>query len=198
MLLAFAIGLIVVLALNCMCSWLKKREIGQTDQDQIIRRSRKSLKKRGIKQTDHDNEKFNCILSLIQNCENVFITGGAGVGKSYTLSKLKELYKEKLHITSTTGISAINVGGQTLHSWSGIGIGNKPIEDIIKKIKKKPTLYKTLICCRMLAIDEISMLDNLTFDYVNEVLKRVRENSKPFGGIQVLIFGDFFNSLQCE
>lgn len=91
------------------------------------------LKKKEIKQTDPDNEKFNCILNSIKNGDNVFITGGAGVGKSYTLSKLKELYKEKLHITSTTGISAINVGGQTLHSWSGIGIGDKPIEDIIKR-----------------------------------------------------------------
>lgn len=157
-----------------MFSWLKKKEIKQTDS------------------ANPDNEQFNFILNLIKNGDNIFVIGGAGVGKSYILSKLKELYKEKLHITSTTGISAINVGGQTLHSWSGIGIGDKPIEDIIKKIKKKPTLYKTLLCCRMLAIDEISMLDNLTFDYVNEVLKRVRENIKPFGGIQVLIFGDFF------
>lgn len=135
---------------------------------------------------------FEQIFSLVEDGHNIFVTGGAGVGKSYTLNKLKDKYGKKLHITSTTGISAINVNGQTLHSWAGIGLANKPIDEIVKKIRNKPTLYKTLLCCEMLAIDEISMLDNITFDYVNDVLKAVRENDKPFGGIQILLFGDFF------
>lgn len=141
------------------------------------------IKKKKIQRTNPDNEEFDSIIALIKDGDNIFVTGGAGAGKSYTLSKLKEIYKEKLHVTSTTGVSAINIGSQTLHSWSGIGIGDKPTEDIIKKIKKKPALYKTLLCCRMLAIDEISMLDNLTFDYVNEVLKRVRES-----GIAIILW----------
>ena len=139
-----------------------------------------------------NNITFDDILELIQNGCNVFITGGAGTGKSYTLNKLKEIYKDELHITSTTGISAINVNGQTIHSWAGIGIANKPIDEIVKSIKQKPNLYMTLLCCKMLAIDEISMLDSRAFEYVSEVLKRIRKLDKPFGGIQVIVIGDFY------
>lgn len=140
--------------------------------------------------TEEDSE-FELVVKLVERGENIFVTGGAGVGKSYTLSRLKERYK-KLQITSTTGISAINIGGQTIHSWAGIGIGNRPIEEVVKKIKKRPVIHKALLRCKMLAIDEISMLDNLTFDYISTVLKIIREDESPFGGIQVLIFGDFF------
>ena len=84
-----------------------------------------------------ENIKFEDILELVKTGCNLFITGGAGTGKSYTLNKLKEIYKDELHITSTTGISAINVNGQTIHSWAGIGIANKPIDEVIKKIKQK-------------------------------------------------------------
>jgi len=132
------------------------------------------------------------IFNLIENGHNIFVTGGAGTGKSYTLNLLKKRYGKTLHITSTTGISAININGQTIHSWAGIGIADKPIPDIVKKIKKNKTLYKQIILCRMLAIDEISMLDDCVFDYINEVLQGVRENEAPFGGIQILLFGDFF------
>lgn len=144
------------------------------------------------KKEEKPDEVFDHIIDLIKKGHNIFVTGGAGVGKSYTLAKIKEVYKRKLYITSTTGISAINVGGQTIHSWAGIGIANRPIEDIVKRISRKPTLVKTLVSCKMLAIDEISMLDNITFDYINQVLKIIREDERPFGGIQVIIFGDFF------
>lgn len=159
-----------------MFSWLKK----QTSTDRVEN------------VTNAEDKVFERIITLIEDGYNIFITGGAGVGKSYTLNKIKEKYKEKLHITSTTGISAINVNGQTIHSWAGIGLADKPIDEVVKKIRRKATLYKTLLCCEMLAIDEISMLDSFTFTYINEVLKAVRENDKPFGGTQVLIFGDFF------
>lgn len=159
-----------------MFSWLKK----QTSTDSVEN------------VTNAEDKVFEHVIALIEDGYNIFITGGAGVGKSYTLNKIKEKYKEKLHITSTTGISAINVNGQTIHSWAGIGLADKPIDEVVKKIRRKATLYKTLLCCEMLAIDEISMLDSSTFTYINEVLKAVRENDKPFGGIQVLIFGDFF------
>lgn len=129
---------------------------------------------------------------IINNGENIFITGGGGVGKSYLLNQLKSYYKDDLQITSTTGISAINIGGQTLHSWVGIGIADKPITDVVKKIKRKPTLFKQIITCKKLAIDEVSMLDNITMEYVDNVLKILRENNKPFGGIQVILVGDFF------
>ena len=138
------------------------------------------------------NEILDKINVLIEEKRNIFVTGGAGTGKSYILNKLREKYKDKLHITSTTGISAINVNGQTIHSWAGIGIGNKPVEETIRKIKSNGPLYRKFILCDMLAIDEISMLDNKTLDYISDVLKGVRCINKPFGYIQVLFFGDFF------
>lgn len=132
------------------------------------------------------------VIEYIKQGKNLFITGGAGTGKSYLLNQLSLYYRNKLQITSTTGISALNVSGQTIHSWAGIGIANKPIDDVVKSIKKKPTLLKQILMAELLAIDEISMLDNDTMDYINDVLKLVRKDKKPFGGIQVLIFGDFF------
>ncbi len=135
---------------------------------------------------------FDKTLEILSKGTNIFITGGGGVGKSYLLNKLKEYYKENLVITSTTGISALNIGGQTLHSWCGIGIADKPVESIVKSIKRKPTLYKQILMCKMLAIDEISMLDNYTMEYVDEVLRKVREDKTVFGGIQVILIGDFF------
>lgn len=135
---------------------------------------------------------YKAALALLEQGYNIFVTGGAGTGKSYILNKLKKHYKSNLSITSTTGISALNVNGQTIHSWSGIGIANTPIEQTIKRIKDKNSLYSQILCAKMLAIDEISMLDNKTLDYINETLKAIRNNSRPFGGIQVLLFGDFF------
>lgn len=152
----------------------------------IVETSTKNIEK------EEDNTALNEVIEYIKQNRNIFVTGGAGTGKSYILNKLKNKFKEALHITSTTGISAINVNGQTIHSWAGIGLANKSTEEVIRKIKKNNTLYKQLILCKMLAIDEISMLDDYVFEYVNEVLKGVRESSEPFGGIQVLLFGDFF------
>ena len=140
----------------------------------------------------HENQDLHKIIDLLNKGHNVFITGFAGTGKSYNLQRLKEYYGKRLVLTSTTGISAVNINGQTIHSWAGIGIANMPIELIVKRIKEKNTLYKQILCAKMLAIDEISMLDNKTLDYKNETLKLVRNDYRPFGGIQVLLFGDFF------
>ena len=139
-----------------------------------------------------DNEDLKKIDDFIRNGDNVFVTGFAGTGKSYILNKLKEKYKKKLTITSTTGIAAVNVKGQTLHSWAGVGLCRNPINVTVDKIRQRPTQFRQIVGCKILAIDEISMLNVETFQYVNEVLKQVRENDKPFGGIQVLFIGDFF------
>lgn len=141
-------------------------------------------------ETDGDNENLNKIIDFIKNGENLFITGYAGTGKSYILNKLKK--KFKIDVTSTTGLAAVNVQGQTIHSWAGVGICNRPVDDVVEKILTRAKLKKQIQTCEILAIDEISMLDANTFDYVGKVLKAVRGNDLPFGGIQVLLFGDFF------
>lgn len=139
-----------------------------------------------------DNTALKNIIRLIKEGENVFITGHAGTGKSYILDRLKEQFK-KLVVTSTTGIAAVNIKGQTIHSWAGIGLCRYSIENIVKNIlTKKPTIKKQIEKCTMLAIDEISMLNIRAFEYVDKVLRLVREVDKPFGGIQVIFLGDFF------
>lgn len=143
-----------------------------------------------IEEESEDNEYLNQIRELINKGENLFITGNAGTGKSYILNKLKK--KFQIDVTSTTGLAAVNVQGQTIHAWAGVGICNKPVKDVIEKILQRSKLKKQITECKILAIDEISMLDAKTFDYIDEVLRNLREGSKPFGGIQILLFGDFF------
>jgi len=126
--------------------------------------------------------------------KNVFITGPAGTGKSFLLNYIKDEYKnDGLHITASTGIAAVNVGGQTLHSWAGLGLGNMPLNEILKNICSAKGIHmrRKLIAARMLAIDEISMIPANIFDLLNELLKAVRNNEEPFGGIQLILFGDF-------
>ena len=81
------------------------------------------------------SESQQLAVDLIEQGQNVFITGPAGTGKSYLLNYLKkEFTKKRFHITATTGIASINVGGTTLHSWAGLGIEQVPINELLRKI----------------------------------------------------------------
>ncbi len=139
-----------------------------------------------------EQDVYNKILNLLKRGDNVFLTGFAGTGKSYILNKLKDKFKKKLTITSTTGIAAVNVKGQTIHSWAGVGLCKNSVSKTVEKIRGRISTLRQILNCKILAIDEISMLNIETFEYVNEVLKEIRENNEPFGGIQVLLIGDFF------
>mgnify|MGYP003311743091 CR=1 FL=1 len=114
---------------------------------------------------------------------NVFITGSAGTGKSYLLSFLKEALKHRnFHITATTGIASVNIGGITLHSWAGIGIEDVPVEKIAQKIltAKGTNTRKRLQATEILAIDEISMLSMETFEKIDKLLRLIRDKDLPF------------------
>ncbi len=144
-----------------------------------------------IEINEDEDENLRKIFYLINNGKNVFITGHAGTGKSYILNKLKEKIKE-LVVTSTTGIAAVNVRGQTIHSWAGVGICKNPVEKTVEKILKKSFAKNQILKCKILAIDEISMLDINAFEYIDSVLRKVRNTDEPFGGIRVIAIGDFF------
>ncbi len=154
------------------------------------------------------DEQYEKLLEAINKGKNIFITGGAGVGKSYILNKLKERFKSDLELTATTGVAAVNIGGMTIHSFCGIGKGDLKPYQIINSIlndEKKINLKNKIQGCKMLAIDEISMASTYLFEYIDKVLKGVRDNNLPFGGIQIIAVGDFFQlppvikkSKQCE
>jgi ATP-dependent DNA helicase PIF1 len=134
------------------------------------------------------------VIDAIEEGYNVFVTGPAGTGKSYLLQFLKKEYMHKrFHLTASTGIAAVNIGGSTLHSWAGIGLGTLPFEQILHKLRsvQSALLRRKIREAKMLAIDEISMISSETLDLINNLFKAIRENDTAFGGLQLILFGDF-------
>ena len=129
--------------------------------------------------------------------ENIFITGPGGSGKSELIKKINnhafEHFKT-IQVTALTGCAAVllNCKAKTLHSWSGIGLGNASIEDLIKKVKSNKFSKAMWKNTHTLVVDEVSMLSLKLFDTLNIIGKIIRGNSKAFGGIQVIFSGDFF------
>lgn len=125
---------------------------------------------------------------------NLFVTGGAGTGKSFLLNYLKRNYSDSgLVVAASTGIAAVNIGGSTIHSWAGIGLGNMPADVIIKGLlgRKMTKLRRRIQAARALAIDEISMISAELLDLLDRVFRAVRQDERPMGGLQILFFGDF-------
>jgi len=143
-------------------------------------------------QTDEISE---LITELIDQGQNIFLTGSGGVGKSYYVKKMKDQFSGKKHIyiTSTTGVSAYTLSGQTIHSFSGIGVfkGTEVFQTIIKKIYKSPKALDNWKKCDILVIDEISMLGRKMLEMLDKIARYFRDSQKPFGGIQVIFTGDF-------
>lgn len=134
------------------------------------------------------------IVESYLNGDNVFISGGAGTGKSYLLNYLKKNFSHLgLEITASTGIASINIGGSTIHSFAGIGLANHPIEQILANLKqtKFSKIRKRIIKTKTLAIDEISMISPELLEILDIVFREIRQSKKIFGGLQVLFFGDF-------
>ena len=126
---------------------------------------------------------------------NIYLTGSAGSGKTYLLNKYIEyLENHDIHVavTASTGIAATHMNGMTIHSWSGIGIRNFLDEKGLEQLEEKKYLWKRFEKARVLIIDEVSMLHASQLDMVEKVCRRFKRNDKPFGGLQVLLSGDFF------
>lgn len=128
---------------------------------------------------------------------NIFITGPGGAGKSALIRMIyQHAYKQfkDIHVTALTGCAAVllNCKAKTLHSWAGIGLGNGTIEQLVTKIKKNKFAKALWRGTDVLVVDEVSMLSLKLFNTLNEIGKAVRGNLKPFGGIQIIFSGDFF------
>jgi ATP-dependent DNA helicase PIF1 len=133
-------------------------------------------------------------MNLIMSGKNVLITAQAGTGKTYIIQMLPSyIKKRRIAYTSMTGISASYIGGTTIHSWSGLGLYDhtKKPEFYINKIKNNWRVSKRICNTDILLVDEVSMMPYSMISVLDMVLKVVRCNSKPFGGIQLVLLGDW-------
>lgn len=139
--------------------------------------------------------KQSTALDILKTGKNVFLTGSAGAGKTYTINQYLHYLRARdvsVAVTASTGIAATHMNGMTIHSWSGIGILDELTSDDIKRIKKRPIVAERMQRTQVLVIDEISMLHRKQFEMINQILQSVRDNDLPFGGVQLLVAGDFF------
>lgn len=132
-------------------------------------------------------------LEILLEGHNVLLTGPAGSGKTFVLNQFIRLAKREgkhVSVTASTGLAATHLGGNTIHAWSGIGIHDELPQHFFDNVTKarREVIQKTDV----LIIDEVSMLHDFRLDMVNEITQRIRHDDKPFGGIQVVVCGDFF------
>lgn len=135
---------------------------------------------------------------------NIALLGAAGCGKSYLLSVIytefpglkKRMFNTlpRIQMCALTGCAALLLGhkAKTLHSWAGIGLGKGTVSELYVKIRRNQKSMRNWLCTELLIIDEISMMTAELLDKLNELAKKLRSNQKPFGGIQILLVGDFF------
>lgn len=137
--------------------------------------------------------------AVVDDGKSVFFTGSAGTGKSVLMrsiiARLRKKYTreaDRLAITASTGLAACVIEGTTLHSWAGIGLGKEPVQELVKKIKRNAKTKTKWLRTKVLVVDEISMVDGDLFDKLEAIARAIRNNGRPFGGIQLVVTGDFF------
>lgn len=132
---------------------------------------------------------------ILKMGQNVLLTGPAGCGKTFLLNKYIEYLKKNdidVAITASTGLAATHLDGRTIHSWCGMGLNQTLKETQIKALTEKEHLALRIRYAKVLIIDEISMLNAKRLDLVDKICQIFRKNREPFGGMQVVLCGDFF------
>jgi len=134
-------------------------------------------------------------LEILKMGYNVYLTGPAGSGKTFLLNQYVDFLKSKnigIGITASTGIAATHMNGITIHSWSGIGIKNEIDQEELTGMLRSKFYKKRFKKTKVLIIDEISMLHASKLDLINLICQAFKENDLPFGGLQIIFSGDFF------
>lgn len=133
-------------------------------------------------------------LQIMKGDKNIYLAGSPGTGKTYLLNKYVEWLIDNGHIpkvTASTGIAAVHINGTTIHSWAGIRSDDITDNDIHDILENRWTMDR--IChTNILIIDEISMVSAKMLSIVNKITMQARGNTKPFGGIKLVVVGDFF------
>nr|XP_023671563.1 ATP-dependent DNA helicase PIF1 [Paramormyrops kingsleyae] len=131
------------------------------------------------------------VLRAVLSGKNVFFTGSAGTGKSFLLKRIVgSLPPKSTYATASTGVAACHIGGTTLHNFAGIGCGSAPLERCLE-LARRPGVLQQWTSCRHLIIDEISMVEAQFFDKLEAIARSIRRSTQPFGGIQLVVCGDF-------
>ncbi len=134
-------------------------------------------------------------LGILRAGRNVFLTGSAGTGKTYLLNQYVDYLKErdiKPAIVAPTGIAASHIGGMTIHSFFGIGIMEKISDEYLEQLKYRKFLHNRLKNLKVLVIDEVSMVSPELFISMDKILRAFKYSAEPFGGVQLILSGDFF------
>ncbi len=134
-------------------------------------------------------------LDILKTGANVFLTGEPGAGKTHVINQYiawLEAAGLKVAVTASTGIAATHIGGMTIHSWSGLGIRDQLSAYDLDQIGTNEKVVKRAKNAHALIIDEISMLDGKVLDMVDQILRTVRQKPESFGGVQIVVVGDFF------
>ena len=134
-------------------------------------------------------------LGILKSGRNVFLTGSAGTGKTYLINEYTDYLKErkiKPAIVAPTGIAASHIGGTTIHSFFSIGIREYIDEYYLDKLMQMKSVHERLSKLKVLIIDEISMVSPGVFESMDKILRAIKFTDKPFGGVQLVLSGDFF------
>ncbi len=134
-------------------------------------------------------------LDILKMGRNVFLTGPAGSGKTHVINAYVKYLKSHavdVAVTASTGIAATHIGGQTIHSWSGLGIKDTLTDYDIETLMERQYLYKRFEKTKVLIIDEVSMLHHFRLDLIEWICRQMKRSEAPFGGMQIILCGDFF------
>ncbi len=141
---------------------------------------------------DQFNEEQKRAFSLIESGRNLFLTGGAGSGKSFVIKALREKYTQKEYpLLASTGVAAVLLGGQTFHSFFRLGLMEGGMDASIERALKDKKLQKKLKEMRGFIIDEVSMLSSSAFRAAEAICRLQCNPQISWGGLQVIAVGDF-------
>lgn len=135
----------------------------------------------------------NEALAILESGQSVLLTGAAGSGKTFLLNTFIRRSRDagkSIAVTATTGLAATHLNGTTIHAWSGMGVRDGIDGMFYNKLSKQRA--ELITKADVLIIDEISMLHDFRLDMIEEIARTLRGGDRPFGGLQVILCGDFF------